>query len=192
MTPPRPCLFFDRDGIANVSPGSGYVNRLADFRIRPPFLDALRAAAAKNWPCIIVTNQKGVSRGLTPPAELDAMHTLLRQTIARAGLPPLLDILVCTAPDDSHPDRKPNPGLFFKAAARHRLDLSRSWMVGDREKDVLAGRNAGVAVTVRVDDDGTPSPPGAARPTLATHRLPALDLLPPLLSARLPLLPPAP
>ena len=69
MTPLRPCLFFDRDGIANVSPGTGYVNSLADFRIRPAFLDALRAAAAKKWPCAIVTNQRGVSRGLTPPAE---------------------------------------------------------------------------------------------------------------------------
>ena len=189
MTPLRPCLFFDRDGIANVSPGSGYVNSLAGFRIRPPFLDALRAAAAKNWPCAIVTNQRGVSRGITPPAELDAMHDLLRREIARAGLPPLLDILVCTAADDSHPDRKPNPGLFLAAAARHALDLSRSWMVGDRENDVLAGRNAGVSVTVRVDDDGTPAPPDAARPTLATYRLPSLDRLPALLAARLPLLP---
>ncbi|MBR6022799.1 MAG: HAD-IIIA family hydrolase [Kiritimatiellae bacterium] len=183
----RPAVFFDRDGIANVSPGPGYVNRLADFHIRPAFLDAVAAAASRGWPSVVVTNQRGVSRGLTPPAELEAMHAALRDALAARGLA-LLDILVCTANDPAHPDRKPNPGLFLKAAARHHLDLSRSWMVGDRESDVLAGRNAGLATTVLVDDDGLPrSTPDSSllTPSLATHRLPSLSLLPPLLLSSL-------
>jgi D-glycero-D-manno-heptose 1,7-bisphosphate phosphatase len=185
---PRPALFFDRDGIANIAPGPGYVNALADFHIRPEFIQALQVAASRGWPCLVVTNQRGVARGLTPPAELDAMHAALRDAASSASAP-LLDILVCTSADPSHPDRKPNPGLFRKAADRHHLDLSRSWMIGDRESDVTAGINAGCAVTVRVDDDGTDHRPDALLPTRATYRLPALSALPPLLSAILPLLP---
>ena len=183
--PLRPALFFDRDGVVNASPGPGYVNRLADFRILPGFIDCVRAATERGWPCVVVTNQRGVSRGLTPPAELDAMHDLLRRTLAGEGLA-LLDLLVCTAGDNAHPDRKPNPGLLLTAAARHGLDLSRSWMVGDREKDVETGRRAGVAVTVRLDDDGTGANPDKDKPTAATHRLPGIASLAPPLRRLLP------
>lgn len=184
-SPSRPALFFDRDGVVNASPGPGYVNRLADFRILPGFIDCVRIATGRGWPCVVVTNQRGVSRGLTPPAELDAMHALLRRTLADAGLS-LLDLLVCTAADDSHPDRKPNPGLLLTAAARHGLDLSRSWMIGDREKDVETGRRAGVAVTVRLDDDGTGANPDKDKPTAATHRVADIAACADLLRRRLP------
>jgi D-glycero-D-manno-heptose 1,7-bisphosphate phosphatase len=172
----RPCVFFDRDGVANRSPGPGYVNHLDDFHILPGFADCVRAAAAKGIPAIIVTNQRGVARGLTPPEQLDAMHARLRAELAQDGLD-LLDILVCTADDPAHPDRKPNPGMLLAAAGRHHLDLARSWMVGDRESDVQTGQNAGVGTTVIVD-------PGTA-PTAATHRVPDMAACAELLRAAL-------
>ena len=148
--PLRPCVFFDRDGIVNQSPGPGYVNHLDDFRILPGFADCVRAAAEKGIPAVVVTNQRGILRGITPPEQLDAMHRHLRDELAREGLE-LLDLLVCTADDSAHPDRKPNHGMLRTAAKRHHLDLSRSWMIGDRESDVETGQNAGVAATVLVD-----------------------------------------
>ena len=172
----RPCVFFDRDGIANRSPGPGYVNHLDDFHILPGFADCVRAAAAKGIPAVVVTNQRGISRGLTPPAQLEAMHAKLRAELAAEGLE-LLDVLVCTSADDAHPDRKPNPGMLRAAAKRHHLDLSKSWMIGDRESDVKTGQNAGVAVTVLVDD-------GSA-PTAATHRVPDMPACAALLRAQL-------
>lgn len=172
----RPCVFFDRDGVVNQSPGPGYVNHLDDFHILPGFADCVRAAADKGFPAVIVTNQRGIERGLTPPAQLDAMHAKLRAELAAAGLG-LLDILICTAADDAHPDRKPNPGMLRTAAARHRLDLSQSWMIGDRESDVKTGQNAGVAATVLVD-------PGTA-PTAATWRVPDMPACAALLRAKL-------
>ena len=178
MPPPlRPCVFFDRDGIANQSPGPGYVNHVDDFLILPGFADCVRAAADKGYPSVVVTNQRGISRGITPPEQLNAMHRLLREHLAQAGLD-LLDILVCTANDSAHPDRKPNPGMLLDAAKRHRLDLSRSWMVGDRESDVQTGQNARVAATVLVD-------PGAS-PSAATHRVPDMPACAALLRASLP------
>ena len=172
----RPCVFFDRDGVANQSPGPGYVNRLDDFHILPGFADCVRAAAEKGVPAVIVTNQRGIERGLTPPAQLAAMHAKLRAELAAVGLG-LLDVLVCTAADDAHPDRKPNPGMLRTAAQRHHLDLSKSWMVGDRESDVKTGQNAGVAVTVLVD--------AGAAPTAATHRVPDMPACAALLRAQL-------
>ena len=172
----RPCVFFDRDGVANRSPGPGYVNHLDDFHLLPGFADCVRAAADKGIPSVVVTNQRGIERGITPPAQLDAMHAKLRGDLAKAGLA-LLDILVCTSADDAHPDRKPNPGMLRAAAKRHGLDLTKSWMIGDRESDVKTGQNAGVAVTVLVDD-------GAA-PTAATHRVPDMPACAALLRAKL-------
>ena len=172
----RPCVFFDRDGVVNRSPGPGYVNHLDDFHILPGFADCVRAATAKGIPAVVVTNQRGISRGLTPPAQLEAMHAKLRAELAAEGLE-LLDVLVCTSADDAHPDRKPNPGMLRAAAKRHHLDLSKSWMIGDRESDVKTGQNAGVAVTVLVDD-------GAA-PTAATHRVPDMPACAALLRAKL-------
>ena len=95
---------------------------------------------------------------------------------ARAGLA-LLDIFICTADDDAHPDRKPNPGMLRAAAKKHRLDLAKSWMIGDRESDVQTGQNAGVAATVLVD-------PGSA-PTAATYRVPDMSACAALLREKL-------
>ena len=100
----------------------------------------------------------------------------VRAELAAEGLA-LLDVLVCTSADDAHPDRKPNPGMLRAAAERHHLDLSKSWMIGDRESDVQTGRNAGVAVTVLVDD-------GSA-PTAATHRVPDMPACAALLRQKL-------
>lgn len=178
MPPPafRPCVFFDRDGIVNRSPGPGYVNHLDDFHILPGFADCVRAAAEKGIPSIVVTNQRGITRGITPPEQLDAMHRHLRDDLAREGLE-LLDLLVCIADDSAHPDRKPNPGMLRNAARRHHLDLSKSWMIGDRESDVQAGQNAGVAATVLVD--------AGATPTAATYRVPDIPACAVLLRKKL-------
>jgi len=158
MLPPplQPCVFFDRDGIVNRSPGPGYVNHLDDFYLYPDFIECVRVAASKGMPALIVTNQRGLSRGITPPEQLKAMHSLIRKELEKNGLS-LLDLLVCSANDNTHPDRKPNPGMLLKAAKQHGLDLPRSWMIGDRESDVQTGRNAGVGTTVLVDSGTEPS-----------------------------------
>lgn len=145
----RPAVFFDRDGIVNVSPGPGYVERPEDFHLIPEFLDALRVVRERGYAAVIVTNQRGVGRGRVPGETLDKIHALLLERIRAEGLE-LTDILVCTAVTDEDPRRKPNPGMLFEAAERHGLDLSRSWMIGDSPKDIEAGRRAGCAVTVKV------------------------------------------
>ncbi len=138
----RPCVFFDRDGIVNESPGPGYVERAADFHIHPAFLEALRVACERAYVTVIVTNQRGVGLGIMTETELVAIHKKLLDVIEREGLA-LTDIFSCTADDNAHPNRKPNPGMLLEAAEKHGLDLSKSWMIGDSERDITAGIRAG-------------------------------------------------
>lgn len=174
----RPCLFFDRDGIVNVSPSAEeyYVLSAERLFVMPAFVDALRRATARGWPAVIVTNQKGISTGVLTVEGLEAIHARLRAVLAAAGLY-VLDIYTCPHGGD-HPDRKPNPGMLRRAAREHGLDLTRSWMIGDHPRDIQAGRAAECATTVFVG-------PGAA-PAGADHHLLTMDDLPPLFDRLLP------
>ena len=176
MSGRHPAVFFDRDGIVNESPGPGYVERWEDFRLQPSFVDSLRIVVERGYAPVVVTNQRGVGRGVMPRAELDRIHDGLVAALAAEGLA-LADIRVCTAVTDDDPRRKPNPGMLTEAAEVHGLDLARSWMIGDSEKDIEAGRRAGCAVTVRVHPTA---------PTEATARLDSMDDLPGYLRAHLP------
>ncbi len=176
-TKKRPAVFFDRDGIVNRSPGTGYVERWEDFHLLPAFIEALRIVRARGYEAVIVTNQRGVALGRLSRATLDDIHRRLRDRLRAEGLN-LLDILDCTAHDDADPRRKPNPGMLLEAAARHHLDLVRSWMIGDSERDIEAGRRAGCAITVRIAPDH--------EPTSADLRAATMDDLPRLLIERLP------
>lgn len=150
------CIFFDRDGIVNQSPGPGYVERWADFHILPEFVDILRIVTELGYVSVIITNQRGVGRGIMTLETLEDMHRHLRSTLKEQYGLELLDIFTCT---HDHADncecRKPKPGMFFAAAQKHAIDLSQSWMIGDSSKDVEAGRAAGCH-TILVNPADTP------------------------------------
>ena len=160
-------MFFDRDGIVNASPGPGYVERCEDFVLLPAFVAALRLVRAHGYVAVVVTNQRGVARGIVPLAEVERMHDHLRETLARDHDLELLDILVCPHERDSCDCRKPKPGMLLEAARRHGLDLASSWMVGDNETDIQAGRAAGCR-TIRVSPETE---------TAADYRVPDLKAL---------------
>lgn len=139
----KPCVFFDRDGIVNEPPTAArYVRNVSEFRLNPEFLDVLRIVRGRGYEAVVVTNQKGVATGAMSRADVEAIHAEMRRQIEEAGLH-LTDVIVCTAADDADPRRKPHPGMLLEAAERHQLDLCRSWMIGDNEKDIEAGRRAG-------------------------------------------------
>ncbi|HMP75871.1 MAG TPA: HAD family hydrolase [Kiritimatiellia bacterium] len=174
-----PCVFFDRDGIVNHPPDDErrYVLHEDQFHLLPGFVDALRLVLARGYKAVIVTNQAGVARGRMTQEDLDRIHAKLHRLLAAEGLS-LHDIFECTVYDEAHPNRKPNPGMLLDAAAKHHLDLSRSWMIGDNEKDVQAGQRAGVFKTVKVKPQPTH--------TRADYRVDAMTDLPGLLAQYLP------
>lgn len=137
------CVFFDRDGIVNRSPGRGYVERWEDFRLEPSFPNALRTVRDRGYGAVVVTNQRAVSLGIMTRGDVDAIHAKLRQLLQEDHGLELLDILYCPHSDGECDCRKPQPGMLLAAARRHGISLGDSWMVGDQERDVEAGICAG-------------------------------------------------
>ena len=145
----RPAAFLDRDGVINAAivrngrphpPAS-----LDELRILPGVAEACRRLRAEGFYVLVVTNQPDIARGATSATEVARINDILLAELA------LDAILVCPHDDiDDCRCRKPRPGLLLDAADRWDIDLSRSTMVGDRWRDIVAGRDAGVA-TVFID-----------------------------------------
>jgi len=134
-------LFLDRDG--TVIEECGYLKDPALVRFLPGAADALAALASQGWKIVIVSNQSGVGRGLITPDQMEAVQSRFLELMRCNGIP-IAGSYVCThTPDDHCECRKPSPYFLEQAAAEHKLDLSASWMIGDREADILSGINAG-------------------------------------------------
>ena len=144
-----PAVFLDRDGVLNratVRDGKPYPPAsLAEFELLPGVEDAVRALHRAGYRIIVATNQPDVASGAQRREVVEAMHETLRQKL------PIDDVRVCWHTDADGCDcRKPKPGLITAAARDWDIDLKRSVMVGDRWRDVDAGRAAGCR-TIFVD-----------------------------------------
>jgi D-glycero-D-manno-heptose 1,7-bisphosphate phosphatase len=134
-------LFLDRDG--TVIEECGYISDPALVRTLPGAAEALAALASEGWKLIVVSNQSGVGRGLITAEQMDAVQRRFIDLMRSHGIP-ITDSYVCIhTPEDGCECRKPSPYSLMRAAADHELDLSASYMIGDREGDILCGRNAG-------------------------------------------------
>jgi D-glycero-D-manno-heptose 1,7-bisphosphate phosphatase len=136
------CVFFDRDGVVNASPGPGYVERWEDFVLLEGFVAAAGVALARGYQIAVITNQRGVARGIMSRETVEQMHANLTEELAAQAIP-LLGIYCCMHDRGECRCRKPLPGMLQQAAAEHGIDLDASWMVGDNETDVEAGQAAG-------------------------------------------------
>jgi len=149
----RPAVFLDRDGVLNqplVRDGVPHPPAsVADLVLAPGAEAACRALRRAGLLLIVVTNQPDLARGTAEREVVDAINDRLRRDLR------LDDVFVCAHDDaDGCACRKPLPGLLLDAARRWNVRLGGSVMVGDRWRDVEAGRRAGCAtVLVRRDDD---------------------------------------
>jgi D-glycero-D-manno-heptose 1,7-bisphosphate phosphatase len=143
MTPPRPALFLDRDGVVNMYRPGRYVDDIEDFVFIDGSLEAIVTASASGVPIVIVSNQAGVAKGHTSVETVEAIMANLRASVEQAG-GKILDIFYCPHDTDGLCDcRKPKPGMLLAASRRHDLALEQSVMVGDSESDLDAARAAG-------------------------------------------------
>lgn len=136
-------MFFDRDGIVNSSPGPGYVESWEDFHLLPAFVEALRTVRRLGYEAIVVTNQRGVARGIVAVEVVEEIHCNLMAVLRQHYGLELTDILYCPHGEDECGCRKPKPGMLLEAARQHSLNLRSSWMVGDSATDIAAGQAAG-------------------------------------------------
>ena len=147
--PGQRAVFLDRDGVINqaiVRDGKPYPPLSIDeLTIVPDAAAALQSLKQAGFLLLVVTNQPDIARGKQTLAAVEAIHQALQRVL------PLDDFFLCPHDDADRCDcRKPRPGLLLRGADRYRIDLSRSFMVGDRWRDIEAGASAGCA-TVWLD-----------------------------------------
>lgn len=155
----RPAVFLDRDGTIIE-----HVHYLTDpelVRLLPGAAEAIRDLRGAGFACVVVTNQSAIGRGMLTGEGLGLIHDEMHRQLAAEGA--AVDaVFYCPeapAADDRTVveffDRKPGPGMLFRAATGLGLDLDASWMVGDLVSDALTGINAGCRGSVLLE-------PGAA------------------------------
>jgi D-glycero-D-manno-heptose 1,7-bisphosphate phosphatase len=149
----KPAVFLDRDGTLNEE--IGYLHKPEDVALIPGAAGAVSRLNALAIPVIVVTNQAGIGRGKFGWQDFQAVTNRIAELLhaEQAHLDgtyaaPHHEKGLGEYAHPNHPDRKPNPGMLLRAAEEHGLDLSRSWMVGDKAIDLEAGRNAGCRVAL--------------------------------------------
>ena len=150
---PYDALLLDRDGVINVLRPNDYVKNIAEFVFCDGALEALRRLNPCFRRIVIVTNQRGVGRGLMTEADLAEIHDWMLARIREAG--GRIDrIYVCTAVDPADPRRKPNPGMAREVRADFPdIDFARSILVGDSASDLEFARRAGIPAVCLRDPD---------------------------------------
>jgi D-glycero-D-manno-heptose 1,7-bisphosphate phosphatase len=137
-------LFLDRDGVINVERHLDYVKDYSEFIFMPGLPHGLKVLASIFPRIVIVTNQRGIGRGLMSDQDLSDIHDRMMEEIITAG-GRIDKIYYCSAMDNADPNRKPNPGMAFLAKSDvPGIVLDKSIIVGNNISDMEFGRNAGM------------------------------------------------
>ena len=136
-------IFLDRDGVINVE--RGYTHKLEDFVILPDLFETLQEFQRRGYLLIIISNQSGIAKGLYLQSETEILHKYLIEELTKNNIT-ISEIYYCI----HHPDvskcicRKPNSLFVEKALARFNIDATKSYFIGDKERDTEAGERVGV------------------------------------------------
>ena len=138
-------VFLDRDGVINKNDEHYYVFRIEDFHLNEGIPEALKLIQEQGFLIILISNQSGIAKGVYSQSETEKVHDHLRGRLLKDGIE-LTEIYYCS----HHPDhqkcfcRKPESLMIEKGLARFDIDPAQSWMIGDSERDVEAGKKAGL------------------------------------------------
>lgn len=137
-------VFLDRDGVINVkAPEGDYIKSWSEFHFLPGAIEAIRLLNDHNWHVVIITNQRGIARQLMTMHDLNRIHFFLEEELQNHGAH-VDGIYVCPHEKGTCHCRKPDIGLFLQAEQDFPVDKSKSWMIGDSQSDIEAGRNYGI------------------------------------------------
>ena len=144
-------VFLDRDGILNEKmPDHRYVTRWEEFRVLPGVPEAVRRLNEAGLRVVVVSNQRGIAKGLYTTADLEAMHAQFQRLLGREGAR-IDGFFICPHEENECNCRKPLTGLFEQAVARFpEITAATSVMIGDSASDVEFGRRVGMK-TILVD-----------------------------------------
>ncbi|MEP7254138.1 MAG: HAD family hydrolase [Ferruginibacter sp.] len=137
-------LFLDRDGVINHEKHKDYIHTWKEFQFYDGVKEAIAIFTKKFRYIIVVTNQRGIGKGVTKMEDVKSIHTNMSAEIKNAG--GRIDaVYFCPDVDETNPDRKPNPGMGLQAVKDFPdIDLSKSIMIGNTISDMQFGRNLGV------------------------------------------------
>lgn len=137
-------IFLDRDGTVNIGvPTYERVDSLEKVQLLPNTLEALKLLSSMDYGVFFITNQAGLAEGLITQEQFNEINDKVLQLIAPSGIRIIKTYLCPHGENDNCECRKPKPKLLLDAANEYRIDLSNSWMIGDRPSDVITGVNAG-------------------------------------------------
>ena len=141
-------IFLDRDGVINKE--IGYLYKIKDFSFINGVFKVCNYLQSVGYNLIIITNQSGIARGYYKEDDFYRLNKWMLKQFTNHGIK-ILDIFFCP----HHPNvecncRKPKPGLLLDANKKYRIDMKNSWMIGDKEVDIMAANAANIMNTILV------------------------------------------
>ena len=136
-------VLLDRDGTTICEPPDDRVDSLEKIKLFPATIEALTFLANNNFSIVLITNQAGIAEGRISESDFEPINSKVIEMLAPSGAKILKTYMCPHGPEDNCVCRKPKPTMLFQAAQEFDIDLSNTFMIGDRETDVQAGINAG-------------------------------------------------
>jgi D-glycero-D-manno-heptose 1,7-bisphosphate phosphatase len=143
-------IFLDRDGVINKD--IGYVHKIKDFEFIDGVFDSCRDLINLGFELIIITNQSGIGRGYYTVDDFVILNKWMLNEFQKAGIK-ILEVLFCPhKPEDNCKCRKPKTGMLDFANQKYKVDKMNSWLIGDKETDIMAATNFGIKNTILINN----------------------------------------
>ena len=141
-------IFLDRDGVINKD--INYLYKVKDFQFIDGIFDSCIYFQKLGFKIIVVTNQSGISRGYFSEKEYKNLTNWMLNEFKKNGIK-ILDVFHCPhLPDSNCSCRKPMPGMFINAKKKYNIDMENSWLIGDKETDIIAANSSGISNTILI------------------------------------------
>jgi len=141
-------VFLDRDGVINKE--IGYLHKTSDFQFIDYVFQSCKYLNSIGYQIIVITNQSGIGRGFYSKKDFFELNEWMIKQFRNSGVE-IQEVFFCPhSPEDDCECRKPKPGMFHSAFKKFNIDKKNSWMIGDKEDDITAARNAGLENTILV------------------------------------------
>lgn len=134
-------IFWDRDGV--IIEDKEFVYKISDMEIKNDFVSVVSVLQKAGYFNIIVTNQSGIERGYFTLHDFWCFQNELVRRLKKKCIT-ITDVFFCQSANNKEPRRKPNPDMLLEAIKKHNVDTLSSWMVGDKDTDIEAGKRAGL------------------------------------------------
>lgn len=149
-------VFLDRDGVINNDTGHYYVYKPEDFILNDGIIEGLKILSEAGFKLIIVSNQGGVAKGIYTEEDIQKVHKKLLSELKKFSVE--IDAIYYCPHHDSVSDcecRKPKPGMILNAIKEFGINPLESYLIGDSERDIVAGENAGLKKSFLIEKNSS-------------------------------------